>query len=225
MRKIFGGKTLLVMTGAAFILTGCDTIDTSNGLKTHSNTKTGALIGAGVGAVVGGLSNKKGNQARKNAVLGAGIGALAGAGVGAYMDRQNKDLRAKLEGRGVYVTQSGDNIILNMPGDVTFQSASADLSSGFMPVLNDVAVILNQYPSTYIDVVGYADSQGGDAYNQDLSERRANAVAGYLTGQRVKSERIYVAGMGEQNPIATNATPEGRAQNRRVEITLRPVEQ
>ncbi len=217
-------KIILLLTGAAFIVAGCDTVDTSNGLKTHSNTKTGALIGAGVGAAVGALSNKKGDQARKNAVLGAGIGALAGAGAGAYMDRQNKDLRAQLEGRNVYVTRDGDNIILSMPGDVTFSSASADLNSSFMPVLNDVAVILNQYPSTYIDVVGYADAQGSDAYNLDLSERRANSVAGYLSGQKVKAERIYVAGMGEAKPIGDNNTPEGRAKNRRVEITLRPIE-
>ncbi len=111
-----------------------------------------------------------------------------------------------------------------MPGDVTFNTASADLSSNFMPVLNDVATILNQYPSTYIDVVGHADSQGGDAYNKDLSERRANSVAGYLVGQKVKSQRIYVAGMGKGQPIATNNTVEGRAKNRRVEITLRPIE-
>lgn len=218
-------KILLLLTGAALIVAGCDTIDTSNGVKTHSNTKTGALIGAGVGAAVGALSNKKGDQARKNAVLGAGIGALAGAGVGAYMDRQNKDLRAQLEGRNVYITRSGDNIILSMPGDVTFASASADLNANFMPVLNDVATILNQYPSTYIDVIGHADSQGSDAYNMDLSERRAHAVADYLYGQKVKAERMYVAGAGESQPIADNNTAEGRAHNRRVEITLRPIEQ
>ncbi len=217
-------KILLCMTAAAFVLAGCDTVDTSNGLKTHSNTQTGALIGAVAGAAAGALSNKKGEQSRKNAVLGAGIGALAGAGVGAYMDRQQKDLRAQLEGRDVYVTRVGDAIVLNMPGDVTFNTASADLSSNFMPVLNDVATILNQYPSTYIDVVGHADSQGGDAYNKDLSERRANSVAGYLVGQKVKSQRIYVAGMGKGQPIATNNTVEGRAKNRRVEITLRPIE-
>ncbi|MGN6422198.1 MAG: OmpA family protein [Asticcacaulis sp.] len=224
MRKILSAHILLATAAFAVVLAGCETTDTSNGLKTRSNTQTGALIGAVAGAAAGALSNKKGEQARKNAVLGAGIGALAGAGVGAYMDRQNKDLRAKLEGHGVYITRQGDNIVLNMPGDVTFSSGSADLNAGFMPVLNDVATILNQYPSTYIDVVGYADSQGSDAYNLDLSNRRANAVAGYLVGQKVKAERIYVAGMGEANPIATNATPEGRAQNRRVEITLRPVE-
>ena len=217
-----GRNMILALSGVAFLLAGCETVDTSNGVRTSSNTKSGALIGAGAGAVLGALSNK--NDRRKNAVIGAGIGALAGAGVGAYMDRQNKDLRAKLEGRGVYITRSGDNIILSMPGDVTFSSGSADLSSSFMPVLNDVGVILNQYPSTYIDVVGHADSQGSDADNLALSERRANAVAGYLVGQKVKAERIYIAGMGEAQPIATNDTPEGRAKNRRVEITLRPVE-
>lgn len=219
MRKIVLGVTAL-----AFVLAGCETTDTSNGLRTRSNTQTGALIGAVAGAAAGALSNKKGEQARKNAVIGAGIGALAGAGVGAYMDRQNKDLRARLEGRGVYITRRGNDIVLKMPGDITFASGSADLSASFMPVLNDVATILNQYPSTYIDIVGYADSQGSESYNLDLSQRRANAVAGYLVGQKVKSERIYVAGMGEADPIASNATPEGRAQNRRVEITLRPVE-
>ncbi|WP_040308540.1 OmpA family protein [Asticcacaulis biprosthecium] len=218
-------KILLLLAGATLALTACETVDTSNGVKTRSNTKTGALIGAGIGAVVGGLSNKKGDQARKNAILGAGIGALAGGGVGAYMDRQNKDLRSELEGRNVYVTRSGDNIILSMPGDVTFSSGSADLNGGFMPVLNDVATILNQYPSTYIDVVGHADSQGTDAFNMDLSERRANAVAGYLVGQKVKSERIYVAGAGESSPIASNDTADGRARNRRVEITLRPIQE
>lgn len=220
--NLSGRKMILALTGVAFMLAGCETVDTSNGVKTSSNTKSGALIGAGAGAVLGALSNK--NDRRKNAVIGAGIGALAGAGVGAYMDRQNKDLRAKLEGRGVYITRSGDNIILNMPGDVTFSSGSADLSSSFMPVLNDVGVILNQYPSTYIDVVGHADSTGNAASNMDLSERRANAVAGYLVGQKVKAERIYIAGAGDTQPIASNATPEGRAKNRRVEITLRPVE-
>ncbi len=216
-------KAILCLTAAAFVLAGCDTVDTSNGLKTHSSTKTGALIGAGVGAAVGALSNKKGDRARKNAVLGAGIGALAGAGVGAYMDRQQKDLRAELETRGVYVTRQGDNIVLNLPSDVTFSSGSADIAGSFLPVLDDVATILNQYPSTFIDVVGHADSQGSDAFNLDLSERRANATAGYLVSRNVKSQRIYVAGMGERQPIATNDTAEGRAKNRRVEITLRPV--
>lgn len=220
--NLSGRNMVLALTGVAFLLAGCETVDTSNGVKTSSNTKSGALIGAGAGAVLGALSNK--NDRRKNAVLGAGIGALAGAGVGAYMDRQNKDLRAKLETRGVYITRSGDNIILNLPSDLTFSSGSSDIAGSFLPVLDDVATILNQYPSTYIDVVGHADSQGSDADNLALSERRANATAGYLVARKVKAERIYIAGMGEKQPIASNDTAEGRARNRRVEITLRPVE-
>lgn len=216
-------KFILLATAAAFVLAGCDTIDQSNGLKTHSNTKTGALIGAGVGAAVGAMSNKKGDQARKNAMIGAGIGALAGAGVGLYMDKQQEELRAQLANSGVSVTRVGDTIVLNMPSDVTFASGSADIQPKFFPVLDEVSTILAQYPSTYIDVVGHADASGTAALNKDLSERRANATAGYLANHKVKSQRIYIAGMGEAQPIATNETVDGRAKNRRVEITLRPM--
>jgi len=216
-------KLILICTAAAFALAGCSSIDESNGLKVHSNTKTGALIGAAAGAAAGALSNKKGDQARKNAMIGAGIGALAGAAVGHYMDKQQEELRDQLRGSGVSVTRVGDTIVLNMPSDVTFSTASADIDGKFFPVLDQVAQILTQYPSTYIDVVGHADSQGGDDYNLDLSERRANSTAGYLAGHKVKSERIYIAGMGERQPVATNNTADGRAKNRRVEITLRPM--
>ena len=216
-------KLILICTAAAFALAGCSSIDESNGLKVHSNTKTGALIGAAAGAAAGALSNKKGDQARKNAMIGAGIGALAGAAVGHYMDKQQEELRDQLRGSGVSVTRVGDTIVLNMPSDVTFPTGSADIDGKFFPVLDEVAQILTQYPSTYIDVVGHADSQGGDDYNLDLSERRANSTAGYLANHKVKSERIYIAGMGERQPIASNTTADGRAKNRRVEITLRPM--
>ncbi len=216
-------KLILTLAGSAFVLAGCSSIDSDTGLKVHSNTKTGALIGAAAGAAAGALSNHKGDQARKNAMLGAGIGALAGAAVGHYMDEQQQDLRRQLAGSGVSVTRAGDTIVLNMPSDVTFATASADIDSKFFPVLDQVAAVLNQYPSTFIDVVGHADSQGSDAYNLDLSERRANSTAGYLANHKVKAERIYIAGMGEHQPIATNDTAEGRAKNRRVEITLRPM--
>lgn len=216
-------KFIMVSALAAFALAGCTTIEDSSGMKVSSRTKTGALIGAGVGAAVGALSNKKGDQARKNAMIGAGIGALAGAGVGNYMDRQQQELRDQLRGSGVSVQRVGDTIVLNMPSDVTFSTASADIDARFFPVLDEVAQILNQYPATYIDVVGHADSQGSDEFNLDLSERRANSAAGYLSNHKVKSERIYIAGMGERVPVASNDTAEGRAKNRRVEITLRPM--
>lgn len=216
--------TALVLI-SAIAVTGCTSIDETTGTRVKSNTKTGALIGAAIGAGVGALSHKDGDQKRKNAILGAGIGALAGTAVGGYMDNQTKELREKLAGSGVSVSRVGDTIVLNMPGDITFQTNSAGIEPDFFPVLKDVAQVLNTYPATMIDIVGHADSQGPDDYNQSLSERRATATADYLSTQRVKAERIYVAGMGERQPVATNATPEGRSRNRRVEIKLRPIVQ
>lgn len=217
-------KVLLGVTASAFLLAGCTTVDQNTGMTNRSNTKTGALVGAVVGAGVGALTNKKGDQQRKNAMIGAGIGALAGAGIGNYMDRQQQAMRDRLAGSGVSIVRQGDNLILTMPSDITFATASAGIEPHFYPVLDNVAEILNEYPATYIDVIGHADSQGADAYNQTLSENRANATAGYLVNKKVKSERIYVAGMGETAPIADNGTPEGRAKNRRVEILVRPME-
>lgn len=217
-----GRKTLMGVTAAAFLLAGCTTVDQNTGMTNRSNTKTGALIGAAVGAGVGALTNK-GDQARKNAMIGAGIGALAGAGIGNYMDRQQQEMRDKLAGSGVSIVRRGDDLILTMPSDVTFASGAAGIEPNFYPVLNDVAQILNHYPATYIDIIGHADSTGSASLNQGLSERRAEATAGYLVNKGVKSERIYVAGMGSNAPVADNATPAGRAQNRRVEILVRPM--
>jgi outer membrane protein OmpA-like peptidoglycan-associated protein len=206
----------------ATALTACTTTDPYTGQTVRSNTRTGAIIGAAVGAGLGYLSNDKSEQGRKNALLGAGVGALAGAGVGAYMDKQQAELRRQLADTGVTVTRQGDNIVLNMPSDVTFAFDRSDVQPQFVPVLNEVANTLNQYPSTLIDVVGHADSIGTDVYNQGLSERRAVSVASYLTGRSVLPARLYVAGMGERQPIASNDSEAGRAQNRRVEIILRP---
>jgi outer membrane protein OmpA-like peptidoglycan-associated protein len=207
---------------AATALTACTTVDPYTGQTVRSNTRTGAIVGALGGAALGYLSNDKSEQGRKNALLGAGVGALAGAGVGAYMDKQQAQLRAQLANTGVTVARQGDNIVLNMPSDVTFAVDRSDIQPQFDRVLDEVAGTLNQYPSTMVDVVGHADSTGTDAYNQALSERRASAVAAYLTSRNVLPARLYVAGMGERQPIASNDTEAGRAQNRRVEIVLRP---
>lgn len=207
---------------AATALTACTTVDPYTGQTVRSNTRTGAIVGALGGAALGYLSNDKSEQGRKNALLGAGVGALAGAGVGAYMDKQQAQLRAQLANTGVTVARQGDNIVLNMPSDVTFAVDRSDIQPQFDRVLDEVATTLNQYPSTMVDVVGHADSTGAEAYNQALSERRASAVAAYLTSRNVLPARLYVAGMGERQPIASNDTEAGRAQNRRVEIVLRP---
>jgi outer membrane protein OmpA-like peptidoglycan-associated protein len=209
---------------AAFILAGCTTTDPVTGEVVRDNTKTNALIGAAIGAGLGYATNtNKGSEGRKNAIIGAGIGALGGAAVGQYMDKQQAALRAKLAGTGVSVTRNGDNIILNMPSDVTFPTNGDQIAPQFYPVLNSVGEVLNQYPSTYVDVVGHADSVGTDDYNLSLSERRARATADYLYAQRVAKERLFIRGDGETRPVASNDTEDGRSKNRRVEVTLRPV--
>jgi outer membrane protein OmpA-like peptidoglycan-associated protein len=210
-----------------FVLGGCTT-DPYTGERKVSKTAMGAGIGAvggaATGALVGALTgNSKG--ARKGALIGAGVGTLAGAGVGVYMDRQESKLREELARTGVSVTREGNNIRLNMPGHITFATNSSDVVASFYDVLNSVALVLKEYEKTYIDVLGHTDSTGEDAYNQKLSERRALSVADYLISQGVMQQRFNVLGYGETRPIASNNTPEGRSQNRRVEIELSPLTQ
>lgn len=217
-------KLILSGVGAAALLAaGCTTTDPYTGEQVRSNTRTGVLAGAVGGALLGYLTNTNNSEeGRTNALIGAGIGALAGGAIGNYMDRQQAAMREELAGSGVNVVRQGDNLILQMPADVTFGFDRADIESRFYPVLDDVARVLNQYPQTTIDVVGHADSDGAEAYNLDLSRRRAASVAGYLIQRNVLRDRLYVDGRGESQPIASNATAEGKAQNRRVEIIIRP---
>lgn len=218
-------KTALaaIMLGAT-ALGACTTTDPYTGEQVRNNTGTGAIAGAVGGALLGYLTNTSdGEQGRKNALIGAGVGALAGGAVGNYMDRQQAELRRELDGTGVSVTRDGDNLVLNMPSDVTFGVDQAAIQPQFYRVLDGVGTIVNRYPQTLVDVTGHADSTGDDMHNQSLSERRASSVAGYLIDNgRVMRDRLYVQGRGESQPIASNGTPEGRAANRRVEIVLRP---
>ena len=207
-----------LVIAVAVSLAGCQTTDPYTGEQKISKTTIGAGVGAAGGAIIGAIAGN-----RKGALIGAGIGALAGGAVGHYMDQQEAKLRAQLQGTGVSVTRSGDNIILNMPGNVTFATNSSDISSSFYPVLDSVALVINEFEKTYVDVVGHTDSTGSADYNQRLSERRAQSVADYLQSRQVLSQRLLVRGMGAGSPIASNDTPEGRQQNRRVEIVLVPV--
>jgi outer membrane protein OmpA-like peptidoglycan-associated protein len=214
------GKRLLTMI---LVLTLAATACTTNpytGEQEASKTGIGAGIGAAGGAILGAIA---GGGKRKNVLLGAGIGALAGGGAGYYMDKQDNELRAQLQNTGVSVTRDGDNIILNMPGNITFATGSSDINADFFAVLNSVALVVNKYEKTYIDIIGHTDNTGAAAMNQRLSEARANSVARYLESQKVLPARIITSGMGMNNPIASNSTPEGRAQNRRVEIVLTPI--
>lgn len=216
-------RGLAICMAAATMMVGCQTLDPYTGeTKTSSATK-GAAIGAGAGAVVGILSGDDSKERRNRALIGAGVGALAGGAVGAYMDNQEKKLRDQLQGTGVSVTRAGDEIILNMPGNVTFQTNSSDLNPQFFAVLDSVVLVVKEFDKTIIEVVGHTDSTGAAEYNQSLSERRASTVATYLNNRGVDQRRILAFGRGLTQPIADNATAEGRAQNRRVELTLSPI--
>ncbi|MGE3249761.1 MAG: OmpA family protein [Hyphomonadaceae bacterium] len=213
-------RRFLILAAALVFAAACTTTDPYSGERVRNNTGTGALIGAGAGGALGALA---GGDDRRNVLIGAGIGALAGAAIGNYMDRQEAQLRAQLRESDVDVVRQGDDILLRLPADVTFDVDRAEVKSQFLPTIRDVARTLAEYPSTIVDVIGHADSTGTDAHNQELSERRAMAVGAVLINNGVQRERLAATGMGETQPIASNATAEGRARNRRVEIRLTPL--
>jgi outer membrane protein OmpA-like peptidoglycan-associated protein len=217
--KTSSAKAALV---AAVVLSiaACSTVNPYTQEKQTSSAAKGAGIGAAAGAVVGLLT--KGDKL-ENALIGAGVGALAGGGVGYYMDVQEAKLRQRMAGTGVTVTRNGDNITLNMPSSITFALNSSDLNAQFYSALEGVSMVLKEYDKTVVEVAGHTDSSGSDQYNQSLSEKRAQSVAGYLGSHGVKQQRLITVGAGEGHPVASNDSETGRAQNRRVELTIVPV--
>ncbi|WP_203308773.1 OmpA family protein [Sphingomonas beigongshangi] len=205
----------------ALVTTTACTTDPETGQRRLSPTAIGGIGGALGGYVLGDLVGGRNDRTAK--ILGAGIGGLAGAGIGAYMDRQERELRARTQGTDVQVVREGDNLLLNIPSGITFAYNSATVQPQFQRTLDQVAQTLAQYNQTYIDVYGFTDSTGSDAYNQQLSERRATAVADYLASRGVQPARIGTRGFGESNPVASNETEAGRAANRRVEIKIVPI--
>ena len=218
-------KKCAVVAVAALYLSACTTTDPYTGEQKVSNTAGGAAIGAGVGAVAGLLIGNNPVQRRNAALIGAGVGALAGGAIGNYMDNQEAELRAQLQGTGVSVTRAGDRIILNMPSNITFATDQDQIVPAFYPTLDSVAIVLRKFNKSLIDVDGHTDSTGTAAHNQALSERRAYSVANYLGSRGVDQRRISAMGYGQDRPIASNATEAGRAQNRRVEISISPLRQ
>ena len=219
-------QTKIALMSAVFALgvSACATYTgQTNAPDDPNRTKRGALIGAAIGAAAGLLSGDDAVERRQRALVGAGVGGLAGAGIGAYQDRQEAELRRQMAGTGVDVVRQGDNITLNMPSNITFDFDSSTLKPQFTPILDNVAQTLSQYNQTVVEVAGHTDNVGTDSYNQALSERRANSVAAYLGSRGVMQQRMITVGAGESRPIASNDTESGRAQNRRVEITLVPV--
>ncbi|HET7133707.1 MAG TPA: OmpA family protein, partial [Gammaproteobacteria bacterium] len=173
-------KALIAGMTCVLVASACTTLDPYTRAERPAKAQRQAVIGAAAGAVAGLITGDSSLERKKRALVGAGLGALAGAGVGAYMDRQDAKLRSVLDGTGVSVTRIGDNITLNMPGNVTFATNSADLNASFFDVLNSVAMVSNEFEQTVIEVAGHTDNTGSDAYNQQLSERRADAVAAYM---------------------------------------------
>lgn len=217
-------KHLIIAAAAsALLLTACTTNPYSGEQQVSKGllgAGTGAALGGAAGALIGATTKFKTKDA---ALIGAGVGALAGGGIGVYMDNQEAQLRQRLQNSGVSVTRVGDNIVLNMPSNITFASNQSAVKPEFYDTLNSVALVLQEFDRTQISVVGHTDSDGGDDFNYNLSRQRAASVARYLTSQQLAGERFQVDGRGEREPIATNANFSGKQQNRRVEITIQPL--
>lgn len=216
-------KVVLPLALSGMVLSGCTTLDAFTGEQQVSGTTKGAIAGSLIGAVIGAATAPKEDRAR-NAIIGAGIGGVAGGGVGLYMDRQEAKLREELVGSGVQVRRVGENEIeLIMPGNITFDTNQSDVKPEFMNTLRSIARVLEEYENTLVTIEGHTDSTGSASYNQLLSERRASSVAEVILLEGVAYQRVAARGFGEDLPIATNATVEGRAQNRRVEISLEAI--
>lgn len=213
-------KNLIVTTVLASLLWGCQTMDPYTREQKTSNTVKGAGIGAVAGGIAGALINK--DDRGKGAVIGAALGAGVGGGIGYYMDQQEAELRRILEGSGVSVTRIGETIVLNMPGNITFDTNSSDIKSSFYDVLDSVGLVLEKFNESDIRVSGHTDSRGSREYNQALSERRAYSVTNYIQRRGIDPRRMYSIGHGEDRPIADNGTSIGRSKNRRVEIEILP---
>lgn len=205
---------------AMAVTSGCTT-NPETGNRVLSKAAIGGIGGALGGYLLGDIIGGRNDRTAK--IVGAGLGGLAGGGVGYYMDEQEKKLRQQTAGTGIDVTRDGDNLILNMPSNVTFPVNSAAIQPEFQETLGSVANTLSQYEKSYIDIYGHTDSTGSDGYNQSLSERRASSVANYLGNSGVQSARLETRGYGESQPIASNSTEEGRSANRRVELKIVPI--
>lgn len=210
-------KKPLIVLAAVGVMAGCAN---NEGPQIGQRAGAGAAIGAVIGGVLGAVVAK---DDRAGILIGAGLGGLAGAAIGNQLDEQQKELEKNLEGTGATVTNTGEQLLVNLPSSVSFDFDRAELKPQFFDPLGDVASTLNNYPSFLIDVIGHTDSIGSAPYNQSLSERRAGSVDNFLTRRGVLRDRIVSYGKGETAPAASNDTEFGRAENRRVELIITPI--
>jgi outer membrane protein OmpA-like peptidoglycan-associated protein len=220
-------KKIITTASAILLVQACTTFDPYTGESKTSKTAIGATVGASLAAVIAFIDNKdKDSRTRNKRILAAASGGAAiGGGIGYYMDTQEAKLRKQLRDSGVSIVRDGNKINLVMPGNITFASNSSNINSNFTSVLDSVSLVLEEYNQTIIVVSGHTDSSGSAQHNQKLSEDRAGSVANYLRGQKILSDRLETVGFGETQPAVTNKTAAGRELNRRVEITLLPIEQ
>lgn len=210
----------VVAAVAVFALTACAQQGVPPG-QDQDKTRTGALVGAGLGALLGAATGDNPEERRRRAAAGAVIGAGAGGIIGSQLDKQEADLRRDL-GDDVRITNTGDRLIVTLPQDILFATDSTSLRPDLQSDLRTLARSLQQYPDTTVQVIGHTDSDGAASYNQDLSERRARTVASVLVNAGVSTRRIQAFGRGEDQPVASNLTAAGKAQNRRVEVVILP---
>ena len=214
--------SVAALVAGALALSACTdpgTLGTQDG-NPNQNRNQGALIGAGAGAVLGALVSDDGDRA-DGALIGAAVGGGIGAAIGYNLDQQEAELRQQL-GSDVAITNTGDRLIVTLPNALLFATDSTALTPTLQGDLAALARSLQQYPASTVQVVGHTDSDGDAAYNQTLSEGRARSVANTLIANGVPGSRIQTFGRGESQPVASNLTPDGKAQNRRVEIVILP---
>ncbi|AZF61957.1 MULTISPECIES: OmpA family protein [Pseudomonas] len=227
---MFTPRRLLVVATAVALLSGCASPNPYDGSQGQANDGSQGGISktakyGGLGALAGALAGAAidHNNRGKGALIGGAIAGIGAAGYGYYADQQEKKLRESMANTGVEVQRQGDQIKLIMPGNITFATNSDAIASSFYTPLNNLANSLKQFNQNTIQIVGYTDSTGSRQLNMDLSQRRAQSVANYLTSQGVSPTNLSARGAGPDNPIASNADVNGRAQNRRVEVNLGPI--
>ena len=220
MKKIL---ILSALVGSVLLLaSGCVTPESAANSKPGDNTTAGTVMGGLIGAIAGMEMSSDGDR-NKGAIIGAIVGAGAGNMIGRNLDRQATDLRQDLNNDQVGITNTGSELIVTMPQDILFALDSASVRSGLRRDLRVVANNLRAYPNSTIKILGHTDNTGSASYNEALSQRRADAVVNILIDNGVQPVRLQALGRGEDDPIENNLTAEGRAQNRRVEIIIRPI--